>query len=60
MAGRASELLAVGLVPFVLSGAVMSALCLTALLRRAPFEGELRIWSLLCLRLRTEPTRDDA
>jgi hypothetical protein len=60
MAGRASELLAVGLTPFVLSGVVMAALCLIALLRHSPFEGELRILSLFCLRLRTEPTRDDA
>jgi hypothetical protein len=60
MIGHASELLAVGLVPFLLAGAALVALCLIALLRHAPFEGELRIWSLLCLRLRTQPTRDDA
>lgn len=60
MIGHASEWLAVGLIPFVLGGAVMAALCLIALLRRTQFEGELRVWSLLCLKLRTQPTRDGA
>jgi len=60
MTGHASEWLAVGLTPFVLAGAVMAALCLIALLRRTPFEGELRVFWLLCLKLRTQPPRDDA
>jgi hypothetical protein len=60
MIGHASEWLAAGLIPFLLLGVAMVALCLIALLRRAPFEGELWIWSLLCLKLRTQPTRDEA
>lgn len=59
MIGHASEWLAVGSIPFALSGGEIVALCLIALLRWTPFEVELRISSLLSLRLRTEPPRDD-
>lgn len=59
MIGHASECLAVGSIPFALSGDEIVVLCLIALLRWTPFEVELRVSSLLSLRLRTEPTRDD-
>jgi hypothetical protein len=60
MIGHASEWLAVGSIPFALSSGEIVVLCLIAALRYTPFEVELRISSLLSLRLRTEPTRDDA
>ena len=60
MIGDASGWLAVGSIPFALSGGEIVVLCLIALLRWTPFEIELRVSSLLSLRLRTEPTRDDA
>ena len=59
MIGLASDWLAVGSIPLALSGGEIVALCLIAALRSTPFEVELRISSLLSLRLRTEP-RDDA
>jgi hypothetical protein len=60
MIGDASEWLAVGSIPFAISCGEIVAMCLIALLRWTPFEVELRISSLLSLRLRTEPTRGDA
>lgn len=59
MIGLASDWLAVGSIPLALFSGGVVALCLIAALRSTPFEVELRISSLLRLKLRTEP-RDDA
>jgi hypothetical protein len=58
MIGLASSWLAIGSIPFALSGGEIVALSLIAALRYTPFEVELRISSLLSLRFRTEPVRD--
>jgi len=60
MNGLASNWLAIGSIPLDLSGGEAFALCLIALLRWTPLEVELRISSLLSLRLHTEPERADA
>jgi hypothetical protein len=60
MIGLASDWLAIGSIPFALSGGELVALSLIAALRFTPLRVELRISSLLSLRLQTEPTREGA
>jgi hypothetical protein len=58
MIGLASTWLAIGSIPFALSGGEIVVLSLISALRCTPFEVELRISSLLSLRFRTESMRD--
>jgi hypothetical protein len=60
MGPLAGDWLVIGLAPFVLYGALLGGLCLTALLRCAVFEAEIGVMSFFRLRLRTQPSRTDA